>query len=409
MAVVVTQPPSSSTLGTYTAQNTATTDDSDKTIGSGSLAEKDLLKVAEDGSENNSNNRSLLHVPSRSSSHKLQPSPTATGLSGVTASDPRESIGGRSKESKGSILGRRRNGSASTSKMSITPPGPSADQPANAPVSAKSTGATKKKSFLSKLCCGVPDHADGGDANEGALPATKVTKVGQRPTTSSKPENPTAQIAPVGQAQSEKDALKQTDASYNQDQSKDSGLLPSATTAFSGANGELSRPGERRDQALPNPPKDGGSNATQAGHSSPAVLVQTPPVTPDPVVVPQVSVKDSEGDTKMENSESVPSAKEETLPTPRKEEAPKPALPPPPPVPQSGPSEEERAIESVDGKQQWLLPPIAPRFKGKKCLVLDLDETLVHSSFKVISLQVHYFPICLQLLDFTPSRLHNSG
>lgn len=40
----------------------------------------------------------------------------------------------------------------------------------------------------------------------------------------------------------------------------------------------------------------------------------------------------------------------------------------------------------VDDKQQWLLPPIAPRFEGKKCLVLDLDETLVHSSFKVLSL-----------------------
>lgn len=38
----------------------------------------------------------------------------------------------------------------------------------------------------------------------------------------------------------------------------------------------------------------------------------------------------------------------------------------------------------VEERQQWLLPPIAPRFEGKKCLVLDLDETLVHSSFKVL-------------------------
>jgi hypothetical protein len=34
-------------------------------------------------------------------------------------------------------------------------------------------------------------------------------------------------------------------------------------------------------------------------------------------------------------------------------------------------------------QQQWLLPPKEPRFSGRKCLVLDLDETLVHSSFKV--------------------------
>ncbi|BFZ64035.1 hypothetical protein YB2330_005173 [Saitoella coloradoensis] len=39
--------------------------------------------------------------------------------------------------------------------------------------------------------------------------------------------------------------------------------------------------------------------------------------------------------------------------------------------------------ESVE-QQQWLLAPLRPEHKGKKCLVLDLDETLVHSSFKLI-------------------------
>lgn len=36
-----------------------------------------------------------------------------------------------------------------------------------------------------------------------------------------------------------------------------------------------------------------------------------------------------------------------------------------------------------DGVPKPLLPPIAPHHAGRKCLVLDLDETLVHSSFKV--------------------------
>lgn len=36
-----------------------------------------------------------------------------------------------------------------------------------------------------------------------------------------------------------------------------------------------------------------------------------------------------------------------------------------------------------DGVPRPLLPPIAPHHAGRKCLVLDLDETLVHSSFKV--------------------------
>lgn len=53
--------------------------------------------------------------------------------------------------------------------------------------------------------------------------------------------------------------------------------------------------------------------------------------------------------------------------------------------------EEERLIMNggagipigPDGIPRPLLPPIAPHHAGRKCLVLDLDETLVHSSFKV--------------------------
>jgi len=39
---------------------------------------------------------------------------------------------------------------------------------------------------------------------------------------------------------------------------------------------------------------------------------------------------------------------------------------------------------SADGSPKPLLPPIAAEHVGRKCLVLDLDETLVHSSFKPI-------------------------
>jgi TFIIF-interacting CTD phosphatase-like protein len=40
---------------------------------------------------------------------------------------------------------------------------------------------------------------------------------------------------------------------------------------------------------------------------------------------------------------------------------------------------------SPSEKQAWLLPPVQPRLHGRKCLVLDLDETLVHSSFKILN------------------------
>ncbi|KAF8070196.1 protein phosphatase [Lyophyllum atratum] len=47
-----------------------------------------------------------------------------------------------------------------------------------------------------------------------------------------------------------------------------------------------------------------------------------------------------------------------------------------------------------DGLPKPLLPPILPEHAGRKCLVLDLDETLVHSSFKapdfIVPVEIEY-------------------
>ncbi|WPH02890.1 Hypothetical protein R9X50_00575800 [Acrodontium crateriforme] len=67
-------------------------------------------------------------------------------------------------------------------------------------------------------------------------------------------------------------------------------------------------------------------------------------------------------------------------------------LPPPPPLPDTMTHQTDSRDSSPhpinDGAsistQKWLLPPVRPEFKGRKCLVLDLDETLVHSSFKIL-------------------------
>ena len=64
-------------------------------------------------------------------------------------------------------------------------------------------------------------------------------------------------------------------------------------------------------------------------------------------------------------------------------------LPPPPPVPASSQENQtnvrvaEPQVEQSQQDRKWLLPALRPEMKGRKCLVLDLDETLVHSSFKV--------------------------
>jgi RNA polymerase II subunit A small phosphatase-like protein len=46
-----------------------------------------------------------------------------------------------------------------------------------------------------------------------------------------------------------------------------------------------------------------------------------------------------------------------------------------------------------DGELRPLLPPIAAHHVGRKCLVLDLDETLVHSSFKSVQQADYVVPV----------------
>ncbi|KAG8932485.1 hypothetical protein FRC02_001008 [Tulasnella sp. 418] len=62
--------------------------------------------------------------------------------------------------------------------------------------------------------------------------------------------------------------------------------------------------------------------------------------------------------------------------------------------------EEERLIMQggtgipiIDGKPTPLLPPVSAAHKGRKCLVLDLDETLLHSSFKLIPQADYVVPV----------------
>ncbi|CAM0139496.1 unnamed protein product [Umbelopsis sp. WA50703] len=74
---------------------------------------------------------------------------------------------------------------------------------------------------------------------------------------------------------------------------------------------------------------------------------------------------------------------QQTLPDPR---SPASTLLPTPPVVVTHSWEEPthyQALQPPYQRQEWLLDAISVQDRGKKCLVLDLDETLVHSSFKV--------------------------
>ncbi|KAL1854575.1 hypothetical protein Plec18170_004665 [Paecilomyces lecythidis] len=72
--------------------------------------------------------------------------------------------------------------------------------------------------------------------------------------------------------------------------------------------------------------------------------------------------------------------RDEDVEQPSREEGQVGALLPPPPL---APTLKQPPSSTGEG-QQWLLPPPLPHLQNRKCLVLDLDETLVHSSFKVL-------------------------
>jgi len=323
--------------------------------------------------------RSLLHVPSRSSSQKHQPSPTSTGLSGATASDSRDSTDGNSKESKGSILGGHRNGSAASNHSAVD------TEPTNTPVNSQPSSpagppAQKKKKaagLLALFCCGVPDHANHLEPGEDEIPSHKVEKVPARPATASR-----RTVTPSEQASASKTQLNEKEA------------LPQAQSSSESAKPKRVSAATTQDQSTVGGDREADSKPpTVGGGAAPIVTVEPPQAAAaqsgDPTQDSSAILDDEDVDM-QDAAEAVDQESKQPVAAPDDEYQ---KLPPPPPGPippvPSPPSsqlaEGGAVVPAVpeQSQQKFLLPPIAPNMKGKKCLVLDLDETLVHSSFKV--------------------------
>ncbi|SPQ17899.1 e97f06dc-f1fe-4ffc-8854-32763048e081 [Thermothielavioides terrestris] len=328
-----------------------------------SSKEKEML-TPEDGASKKS--RALLPVPSRSSSQRVQPSPTATGMSGATASDPRDSIGGRSKESRG--------------RPTATPGNSELHSPA-------AMSQTKKKGgFFAFLgCCGVPDNANGLDT-EPPVPNHKLEKIPARPATASR-----RTATPSEQPSSSRTHLSEKEPSQ---------LVP--VSQGPPKNGKRVSGASTQDQSTVGGERDNESKQTTLvgpGSSNPVISVEPPHAASaeDDKVDEVPSEKDAEGDVPMPDAESARQQAHQQEheqahqgPVAAVEEA-LPRVPPPPPgpvpaVPNAPTSAliESPPVFAPDQPQRFLLPPQAPEHKGRKCLVLDLDETLVHSSFKIL-------------------------
>ena len=128
----------------------------------------------------------------------------------------------------------------------------------NAPANRQPKKKNGIFSFLS--CCTAPEDANTVDAS-GPVAANKITKVpSNRPTTASRPEQPSSsqQNNSVAQPQTEKDALKRDEpriegkAVKNSEPSRDvSSVLPIAA-----ANGHISQSTNSGEQPLPDLPQE---------------------------------------------------------------------------------------------------------------------------------------------------------
>ncbi|KAK8148675.1 hypothetical protein G3M48_009430 [Beauveria asiatica] len=277
----------------------------------------------------------MLKVPSRSSSQqKIQAAPSATGRSSSSA---------RSKDSKNSYAEAQPNGSMSATRQvgdADLASTPGHTQPSS-PSASEQKQRRKKGGLLSLLgCCGVPDDEDKNNVH-------KLNKLPQRPTTA-------------------KSRSQTSQDQYARNSNEKPNNTVAATTDQQGASSGS---------------QDVIMEEANTHHENPPAVAVEPPSAPQSA---------GGGNSSNGDDSEMPDAPEDSRETPVVESPEEPdqrTVPPPPPGPAVAttvPFPLPPAAAAVEEERKWLLPPIAPEHKGRKCLVLDLDETLVHSSFKIL-------------------------
>ncbi|KKY23315.1 putative serine threonine-protein phosphatase dullard [Diplodia seriata] len=278
----------------------------------------------------------------------------------------------------------------------------------------------KKKSGVSRIllilnCCGVPEKGNvvgQEESPEAPKKATKLRSVRKQsaPATAKKDVSAAESSTADSKEPIEEKAGKSTEAGgpvkdfEKQPLSGDA----SADKPISEGPGASSQEKNTLDQPLPAVPQSDRLDTSVAAEDGPQVNVQAPtPVAPsEEQAITDRTPEQEARDADIEMTDAGPSIPIAANEIPLTEESGEPVqqdaaptkidLPPPPPLvdrqaqtappaattPQS--QDSSLAVTPAEPPQKWLLPPIRPEFKGKKCLVLDLDETLVHSSFKIL-------------------------
>lgn len=241
---------------------------------------------------------------------------------------------------------------------------------------------TSRKLFAFLSCCSSSDV----DPEDGSIPPKKTTRRPSVPQTQPTPEKADVNAADSSTAESKAPSFFK-DEKPNMDVASDK-PNPQLDEERIVSVGEQSSQfdGTKTATTIPESTQDTSPSKVYSGTSPSDTQpsIQTGAAQTEPTVSEKSgdNVKEDENAAESHKTKepaiSTPAAttEENTKQVPRDEEAVR--LPPPPPL------GKQPEISVQEKAEQWLLPPALPHLQGRKCLVLDLDETLVHSSFKVI-------------------------
>ncbi|GES60383.1 general stress response phosphoprotein phosphatase Psr1 [Aspergillus terreus] len=340
------------------------------------------------------NRADRLHVPSRTSLRAAQqtnpenaPDATNNDSEKTLRSTRRSILKGRRDRSKASSMRSRRQHQEAAS----------VEEPKTTSPDLRDTTGSEKKgkasyrffAFLS--CCSSTDV----DPDDTAIPAKRTAPRPSAPNSQPTPEKADVHAGDSSTADSKDhpNVDEKANATVIPDQSQSQEGEESAAGHL-GPNNQLDGPASTPVQPDEVPPTSSQKDTShlperkgQPSESEPQVtsekseaLAQKPA---DQATVPLDVAPEPSPETNGDNVPAVAetSPKDELKYSTHDEEANKlpTTLPPPPPAPGK-----EVQTGQPERQQQWLLPPPLPHLRNRKCLVLDLDETLVHSSFKVL-------------------------
>ncbi|KAF2721663.1 NIF-domain-containing protein, partial [Polychaeton citri CBS 116435] len=337
----------------------------------------------------------------------------STGLSGDTANDGTESIG---RGSKRSLTGRKRDGSNASrrSKGVSSEKGP---RPASAGRNSMNGQAKKKGGFLSFLnCCSSPEESQEPTHQEPPQPAKLPDQPSQSVKPSAQASRPPQPTQGAGrQAQRPADSKEIIDEKAAQplppvpsapDAPRPSDPEKAAAAAVHDSLAEKPVPNIPAGMPVPQTNPEihplGNEDRLEPAPARTGPLHPVPSTEQDSHGLADRTPQQEQRDEQIESRDA--DSAEPTVPMTtdeadremqRERESTNQqitTLPPPPPLPQQRAvgqtAPETQAPVTLPApevpQQKWLLPPLRNEFQGRKCLVLDLDETLVHSSFKIL-------------------------